>query len=578
MNSKNEIQGIIEKSDVLVVGSGGAGCRAALEAHDLGAKVTIVTKGAFGKSGTTAFRVADTAGYNMADGVVDPSDNPKSHFKDIMEAALGMAYEELAWILAREAPSTGLYLENLGIEFEKESTTGRYVEVTGCFATKPRMHILRDHGEKIIRALIPEIRRRQIAIVEQTAISRLLVHEGRCVGAIGINNEGNPVVFHAKTIILAAGGAGQLFKYTLTPKDITGDGYALGVRAGADLVNMEFMQVVLGTMNPTRNQFNTFLWCARPELLSRNGGQLLEKYLPPGISVDQCMEDKSKHFPFSTRDKSRFIEIAVQKEMVQSGADPEKAVFVDLTRITDEVVNKLPGGSPLPKVWPIVRDFYTKRGLPISREQIPVGCFAHAINGGLKINGDGQTTLKGLYAAGEVAGGPHGADRLGGNMLVTCQVFGARAGRAAATEATQVVLTTLPQDMLNQEMHRLIQLKDQKGDIQCGELKAWIQDAMWKGVLVVRREEGLTQTLRAISDYENNVQRVNIQTGNELISLLELENLLEVGGAICIAALHRRESRGSHYREDHPHIDPMWEKRILLRYRDGEIQVIEEPV
>lgn len=440
------------------------------------------------------------------------------------------------------------------------------------------MHLLRDHGERIIRALIPEIRRRQIAVVEQTAISRLLVRDGRCVGAVGVNLDGSPVVFQAKTVILAAGGAGQVFKYTLTPKDITGDGYALGLRAGADLVNMEFMQVVLGTMYPTRNQFNTFLWCARPELLNRNREHFLEKYLPSGISADQCMEDKSKHFPFSSRDKSRFIEIAVQEEMVRSGADPEKAVFVDLTGITDEVVDRLPKGSPLPKVWPFVKDFYTKRGLPIEREPIPVGCFAHAINGGLKINGDGQTTLKGLYAAGEVAGGPHGADRLGGNMLVTCQVFGARAGRAAAKEVTQIGLTDLPHEGVSQEIDRLARLKDQKGDIQCEELKAWIQEAMWKSVLVVRREEGLTQTLRAISDYKKNVQRVNIQSGHELISLLELENLLEVGKAICIAALHRRESRGSHYREDYPHIDPLWEKRILLHLNNAEMQVVEEPV
>ena len=563
-------------ADVLIIGSGGAGCRAALEAHDAGARVLLVTKGEFGKSGTTAFRVADTAGYNMADGVVDPRDNPKSHFEDIMQAALGMAYEELAWILAREAPSTAPYLENLGVEFEKDSTTGRYIEVTGCFATKPRMHLLRDHGERIIRGLIPEIIRRRITVVEQTAIFRLLVRDGQCVGAVGINREGSPVVFRAKAVILASGGAGQLFKYTLTPKDITGDGYALGIRAGADLVNMEFMQVVLGTMYPTRNQFNTFLWCARPDLLNRNRKSLLKKYLPPEISADQCMEDKSRHFPFSIRDKSRFIEIAIQKEMVQSGVDPEKAAFVDLTGITDEVVNRLPKGSPLPKVWPLVRDFYSKRGLPIERDPVPIGCFAHAINGGLKINGDGQTTVKSLYAAGEVAGGPHGADRLGGNMLVTCQVFGARAGRAAAKEASKISLTNLPQDEVNKEIDRLAWLKDQKGDIQCEELKARIQEAMWKGVLVVRNEEGLIQTLKDLSDFKKNVQEVNIRSGSELISLLELENLLEVGKAICTAALHRRESRGSHYREDYPNIDPLWEKRILLRYKNEKFQIIEE--
>ena len=565
-------------TDVLIIGSGGAGCRAALEAHDSGSRVTLVTKGGFGKSGTTAFRVADTAGYNIADGVVDPADNPKTHFEDIMQAALGMAYEELAWILAREAPSTALYLENLGVEFEKDSTTGRYIEVTGCFATKPRMHLLRDHGERIIRALIPEIQRRHIAVVEQTAISRLLVRDGHCVGAVGINRQGTPVVFQAKAVILASGGAGQLFKYTLTPKDITGDGYALGIKAGADLVNMEFMQVVLGTMNPTRNQFNTFLWCARPGLLNRNKEPFLEKYLPPGISVDECMEDKSKHFPFSTRDKSRFIEIAVQKEMIRSGTDPEKAVYVDLTGVTDEVVGRLPRGSPLPKVWPLVKEFYTKRGLPIEREPIPVGCFAHAINGGLKINEDGQTTLKGLYAAGEVAGGPHGADRLGGNMLVTCQVFGARAGRAAAKEAAQTALKELPHEEIRQEMDRLKELRNQKGDIQGEELKANIQDAMWKGGLVVRQEERLIQTMKVLADLEKMIQRVNVQDSMDIVSILELENLSKVGRAICKAALHRRESRGSHYREDYPHINSSWEKRILIRYRNDEIQIVEEPI
>ena len=565
-------------TDVLIIGSGGAGCRAALEAHDSGARVALVTKGGFGKSGTTAFRVADTAGYNMADGIVDPADNPKTHFDDIMHAAMGMAYEDLAWTLAREAPSTASFLESLGVEFEKDPVTGRYIEVTGCFASRPRMHLLKDHGERIIRALIPEIRKRQIPVVEQTTISRILVRDGQCVGAMGIDREGNPVVFRAKAVILASGGAGQLFKYTLTPKDITGDGYALGMKAGADLVNMEFMQVVLGTMHPTRNQFNTFLWCARPGLLDKDKKPFLGKYLPPGISADQCMEDKSKHFPFSTRDRSRFIEIAVQKEMIRSGADSEKAAFVDLTKITDEAVSKLPEGSPLPKVWPLVRDFYLKRGLPIEREPIPIGCFAHAINGGLKINGDGQTTLKGLYAAGEVAGGPHGADRLGGNMLVTCQVFGARAGRAAAKEATRSGFADLPQDEVSREEERLARLKNQKGDLRSDDLKASLQEAMWKGVLVARREEGLRQTLRALADCRENIQRVNFQSGSDLISLLELENLLEVGKAICIAALHRCESRGSHYREDHPQIDPLWEKRILLRWHNDEMQAVEEPI
>jgi fumarate reductase (CoM/CoB) subunit A len=563
-------------TDVLIIGSGGAGCRAALEAHDAGASVLLVTKGGFGQSGTTAFRVADTAGYNMADGMVDPSDEPRSHFEDIMQAGLGMAYEELAWILAREAPATGLFLEKLGVEFEKDPATGRYTEVIGCFATKPRMHLLRDHGERIIRALIPEIRRRNVAVVEQTAISKILVRDGHSIGAVGINRQGNITVFRSKAVILATGGAGQLFKYTLTPKDITGDGYALGMRAGAALVNMEYMQVVLGTMHPTRSQFNNFLWCARPGLLDRNKNALLGKYLPPGVSPEQCMEDKSKHFPFSTRDKSCFIEIAVQKEMVRSDASPEKAVFIDLTNISDKVVNRLPEGSPLPKLWPIVRDFYSKWGLPIDREPIPIGCFAHAINGGLKIDGDGQTTIKGLYAAGEVAGGPHGADRLGGNMLVTCQVFGARAGRAAGKEAGRSKCMEVPQEQVDHEKERLACLKNQNGDIRCEELRSWLQETMWKNILVVRQGDNISQTAKALLNSEREIQRANMAGNNDIIPVLELKNLFEVGRAICAAALHRKESRGSHYRSDYPNIDTLWGKRILLQQKDERIKISEE--
>ncbi len=566
----------LTNTDTLIIGSGGAGCRAALEAHDHGAEVTIVTKGVFGRSGTTAFRVADTAGYNMADGIVDPNDNPEVHFRDIMKAALGMAYEELAWTLAKEAPGTGSYLENLGVRFETDPASGQYIEVKGCFASRPRMHLLKDHGERIIRAFIPEIRKRGIFIAEKTAISKILVLDGRCVGAMGVNAQGNPIIFAAKTVVIATGGASQLFKYTLTPNDITGDGYILGLRAGADLVNMEFMQVVLGTMSPTRNQLNTFLWCARPQLLNKDKKPFMENYLPAGVTVDDCMEDKSKHFPFSTRDNSRFIEIAIQKEMTKSCGTPEESVFLDLRGVSDEIVHKLPFDSPLPKVVPIVKEFYLKRGLAFEREPIPIGCFAHAINGGLKIDLHGRTTIQGLFAAGEVAGGAHGADRLGGNMLVTCQVLGARAGRMAAQEMQHLKHCELPETEIKGEIERLKEIQNLNGHIDVTELKSQLRETMWRETIVIRTEEKLKAALNKINDLENRFKFCGIQKYQQLICALELQNLIEVGRAIILAALHRRESRGSHYREDFPQLDPSWNKKILIRKQNENISIFEE--
>ena len=562
-------------TDVLVIGSGGAGCRAAFEAVQTGCDVTLVTKGLFGKSGTTAFRVADTAGYNFADGIVDPEDNPDQHLADIRRAGRGMEYEDLARVLAVEAVDTAPFLEKLGVGFEKDAATNRYIEVTGCFAARPRMHILKDHGEQIIRAMVPAIKGLPIRIVERTLIVDLLVKNGSCAGAVGLDAEGRPVVLRARAVVLACGGAGQLFKYTLTPKDITGDGYALGLRAGAELVNMEFMQVVLGTVKPTQNQFNAFLWCARPRLLSAAGEDLLDGYLAAGVTADQCMDAKSRHFPFSTSDESRYIEIAVQKETLKGD---QAGVFIDLTGVNDEVVAGLPPDSPLPKVWPIVKAYLAKRGFRIDSEPVPVACFAHAINGGLKINTDGQTTLPGLYAAGEVAGGPHGADRLGGNMLVTCQVYGARAGRAAARAASRKDYTAFDQEKIAAVLDKIESCRQQQGAVKVQQLRENLQQTMWRNVLVVRNKVKLQSALGDIAALRCRMPEVKIGGIGDLRSWLELGNLLDVGEAIVKAALDRTESRGSHYREDFPAQDSAWDKRILIGYRSGKIVNREESI
>lgn len=558
-------------TDVLVIGSGGAGCRAAFEAVQAGCNVTLVTKGLFGKSGTTAFRVADTAGYNFADGIVDPDDNPDQHLADIRRAGQGMEYEDLARVLVVEAIDTAPFLEKLGVSFEKDAATRRYIEVTGCFASRPRMHIMKDHGEQIIRAMVPVLKSLPVRIVERTLVVDLIVNNGICAGAVGIDADGHPVILRAKTVVLACGGAGQLFKYTLTPKDITGDGYALGLRAGAELVNMEYMQVVLGTLRPTQNQFNTFLWCARPRLQNAAGDPLLENYLPADVTAEQCMDAKSRHFPFSTRDLSRYIEIAVQKEMLNGDQTGQGGVFIDLTGVTDEVVAGLPLSSPLPKVWPIVKAYLGKRGFHIDSEPVPVACFAHAINGGLKINADGQTTLPGLFAAGEVAGGPHGADRLGGNMLVTCQVYGARAGRAAARAASRQDHAAFDQAEVAALQHKIESCWQQQGALQIERLREHLQQTMWRNVLVVRNQLKLQYALGDIAALRSRMPEVKIDGIRDLRSWFELGNLLDVGEAIITAALDRTESRGSHYREDFPAQDSAWDKRILIGYHKGKI-------
>jgi fumarate reductase (CoM/CoB) subunit A len=265
------------ESDVLIVGGGGAAARAALEAHLQGSKVVMVMKGKFGECGATAYKVAEMAGYNVADGKVDPQDNPREHFKDICRAAAGMCDEGLAKILTEKALLTIPELEGWGVNFEKDGDG--YLEVTGCFASRPRMHVIKGHSEPILAALKREIERRNIQILEFIIISDLLIQDGVCLGALGINERREFFVIKAKSTILATGGAGQLFLNNLNPPDITGDGYALGYRAGAEMVNMEFMQAGLGIIYPIRNILNSWVWLLHPRVYNKEGKEFLQPYL-----------------------------------------------------------------------------------------------------------------------------------------------------------------------------------------------------------------------------------------------------------------------------------------------------------
>jgi succinate dehydrogenase/fumarate reductase flavoprotein subunit len=493
----------------------------------------------------------------------------------MLRAGLGMAYPQLANVLAHEAAATIPFLEARGAEFQKDSATGRYLEVVGCFASRPRMHILKGHGEPIIRALTAEIKEADIGVFENTLILQLLTSAGRVTGAIGVDRDGQSVIFRVKAVILATGGASQLFKYTLTPPDITGDGYALGLKAGAQLVNMEFMQVVLGTVAPSKNQLNTYVWCVRPRLTNAAGEEFLGRYLPCGITVDQVMAAKSRHFPFSSRDESRFIEIAVQAEILEGRGTGKGAVYLDLTAMSDDRIGALSADSPLRKVWPLVKEFLRKRGADPSLRPLEIGCFAHAINGGLKIDEFGRTNVTGLYAAGEVAGGPHGADRLGGNMLMTCQVFGSRAGRHAAELAAHSDLYPVAKGV-EEFCARLAGLKGRPGLSTPRELKTQLQETMWRNALVVRTAERLNRALAEINRLQTQLGGVKLEDGEALIAFFELQNLLLAGAAIIKAALYRQESRGSHYRADYPELDPEWNRRLLVTMDNGQPTIQEE--
>ncbi|MFX0195185.1 MAG: FAD-binding protein [Candidatus Hodarchaeota archaeon] len=550
------------KADVLVIGGGGAAARAAIEADEQGARVLMVMKEDFGEGGATGFRVSHAAGYQAAFGHADVKDNPDVHFSDIMKAGLGMCNEKLARIVAYEAPKRLLDLEKWGASFKK--TNGKYAQRLGCFSSRPRMCEIKNHGYYIISALKKEVKRRAIEIREKVMITNLLTHNNTCVGATGIDKKGDFTVFNAKSTILATGGGGNLYSLNLNPPNITGDGYAMALRAGVELVNMEFLQIGMGIIRSNGRPPLLFglVWSLHPEVYNTNGERFIERYVPQNIELNKCFDMKDLHYPFSTRDESMYLDIAIFKEIKAGRGTKNGGVYVDLRKIPENTFN---GKAQL------MLDWLRSLGIDPLVDLIQVAPFAHAFNGGIRINERAETTLPGLYATGEVAGGMHGADRLGGNMLASCQVFGARAGEYAAKRALTINHWTTGD--ADKEYERLTRMLESKvGERVTGTEKA-IQEVMWKNVLTVRNEADLKECKKKLERLRKNHLRNYVENEKELLRALEIRNLLDLGQVVTTAALLRRESRGSHYREDYPYRDDKnWIKSIIIKQEAEKIQ------
>jgi succinate dehydrogenase/fumarate reductase flavoprotein subunit len=546
--------------------------RAAIEAGRLGARVAMVMKGEFGKSGTSAAKVAEAAGYNVADGLVDREDNPEEHYKDILAAAAGTCDERLARIVAEDAPETLRELERMGVPFHMDGE--RYLEVVGCFASRPRMHIIPGHAEPIVAAQRKEILARGIPIHEHTMITTLLTQDGSCVGAVGLREDGELVLFQAGATILGTGGAGKLFLHNLNPPDITGDGYALGYRAGAELVNMEFMQAGPSIVHPVHSILNAWLLALYPRLTNAKDEELLVRYLPPNWSMRQCLDARSAHYPFSVYDGSQYFDIAIQKELTGYRGTAHGGIFLDLSRSHPEDLPDTSRGRDVRRLYAITRDYIKKNyGLDIGEQPIEVACIGHAINGGLRIEPTAECTVPCLYAGGETAGGPHGADRLGGNMNLTCQVFGKRAGRSATQRARERGIPSVSARLIEAEQGRLMDLQAQRGSLEPGQLKRRIQECMWRHLLVVRSDASLHTCLGELEGIRGRMAGINVDGPAQLSGLLEVDSLLTVAEIMARAALLRTESRGSHYREDYPQRDDVrWQQSIVTRRVDGRME------
>ncbi|MHC4440283.1 MAG: FAD-binding protein, partial [Planctomycetota bacterium] len=387
-------------------------------------------------------------------------------------------------------------------------------------------------GTPLVRSRLDFVRK-HAKIYSRTTVAQLLVKDNICNGTLCVD-ESNSETFplYGKAVILAAGGDAGLFSVNVHPECVAGDGYALGLKAGAEVINLEFMQIFTMTTTPTRNLIHFVNEQYLSSLYNSERKEFLSRYLPEGISLEQCISENILHAPFSVRDKaSRYLAIGIVEEIKAGRATPSGGIYVDL--------------RDCPSFRGTRQDhFFRYRGIDASAHPVEVSMGFQCCNGGLRVNRKMETTVAGLFAAGENAGGLHGADRLGGNMLAGCIISGTIAGEQATVCAqNRTCLEHLP--------YQPKELITAKPDLakEYTRLIMEIRKSAWENLLVIKSKNSINRFLARIDEIDKEARRT---AGGSTAVPVEVDNLLVLGKALAKTTLERNESRGGFYREDYP--------------------------
>ena len=583
----------IFEHDVLIIGAGGAGLRAAIEASAAGVSVGLVCKSLLGKAHT----VMAEGGIAAALANVDERDNWEVHFADTMRGGQYVNNWRMAELHAKEAPDRVRELEAWGAVFDR-TKDGRILQRNFGGHKYPRLaHVGDRTGLEMIRTLQDHGVHQGIDVhMEQTILS-LLKDGERVVGAFGYERErGRFKIFRAKAVVLATGGIGRAYKITSNSWEYTGDGHALAYEAGAELLDMEFIQFhPTGMVWPPSVMGILVTEGVRGDggILTNNKGRrfmfddIPENYRTQTADNEEegwryCQGDKNARRPpeLLTRDH---VSRCIVREVKEGRGSPHGGVFLDISWIK----KKLPNAEEyikrkLPSMY---HQFKQLADIDITKEPMEVGPTTHYIMGGVRVDPDTQMSrVAGLFAAGECAAGINGANRLGGNSLSDLLVFGKRAGEFAAKFAKENSLGNIDNAKVDVAAREALAPFEQSGGKNPYEVQQNLQEIMQDSVGIVRHESEMKSALEHLGKFWQDVKRVGI-TGNREFNpgwhtALDLKNLLTVSEAITRAALERKESRGAQFREDYPNKDDAFGKvnTIVSKAADGSMQVRLEPL
>ncbi len=580
--------------DVLVIGAGGAGLRAAIEAAAGGVKVGVVCKSLLGKAHT----VMAEGGVAAALANVDDRDNWRVHFADTMRGGQYLNNWRMAELHAKEAPECVRELEAWGALFDRTSD-GRILQRNFGGHRYPRLaHVGDRTGLEMIRTLQDHGIHSGMEVHMECTVLSLLMDSGRIAGACGYDREkGRFFLWQAKAVVLATGGIGRAFKITSNSWEYTGDGLALAYQAGAELKDMEFVQFhPTGMVWPISVRGILVTEGVRGEggVLRNSQGRRFMFDEIPDLYKEQTADNEEEGWRYTQGDKNArrppelltrdHVARCINREVKAGRGTPHGGVFLDIAWIKE----RLPKAEEhikrkLPSMY---HQFKQLADLDITKEPMEVGPTTHYMMGGISVDGDSQmSTVPGLFAAGEVAAGLHGANRLGGNSLSDLLVFGRRAGRFAAEFAKGNSAGAIDETQLQVSATSALAPFDRG---PAGEnpyqIQYDLQESMQDLVGIVRTEDEMERALGAIDQLRVRADRAGIgghrQFNNGWHTAMDLPNLLTVSEAITRAALLRKESRGAQFREDYPNKDAEWGKfNIVVKCgSDGEMQVEKRPL
>jgi len=539
-------------TDVLIIGGGGAGLRAAIEAKSHGVDVLMVSQSRVGYgSNTTISGAAFAAILSQPWKGQNPLDSCEQHLRDTITNGYFINDQALAEIMVRGAEQQVKDLYRFGVRYTTtEASPWISLSMAPGHSHSRLVYGQHSSGTDFTFPLRQYALSQGVKFAEGVLITKLLKQGNSVVGALGISRQGQVLVFAASSIILASGGLGQVYLRTDNAAGTTGDGYALAYEAGAVLQDMEFVQFYptsLGSGTPAPF-YECFFFETGGRLLNWNGEDIARKH---GLTDPMLL----------TRD---CLSLAIARE-IASGLGFEDKVVLDLSGIPEEKIEKL---------QPILPKGYS-RGEP----HFLVAPTAHFHIGGVKINEKAETSLSSLYAAGEVCAGIHGANRLSGNALTEVWVFGTIAGREAAARAKEDKKEVRFTEEIATEIERLHKLLPRQDGEQAEPLRQSLKETMWYKAGIIRSAKGLKEALKEIADLKERYRHISVTDRRELRLAMRLGNMLTASKMICRTALLRSESRGAHYRQDFPEQNNKdWLCNILLVKKDGHMALSTKPV